>query len=197
MVVRIFMVALALLVTPGALASDRQCLDDYDRSLFTHWVDLDGNGLDERRDTIAAQVIAGTTIMQDLYTGQLLDLATETPDVDHVIPLRAAWDRGARCWDDDTRKQFANDRLNLVATTRSANRQKGARTIFDWIPPRLNRCAWYLDRSAAVAAKYQLRLTTEDLDAYAFLRPKCERWAHGVLLGDVRAWFGQVFGWRY
>lgn len=84
-------------------------------------------------------------------------------EVDHIFPLSAAWDHGAYAWDDTTRKSFANDPLNLVATSRTLNQSKSDSLPSEWMPPNPAAQCWYAERVAAVAAGYSLTLSETDL----------------------------------
>src|SRR5262249_37884414 len=46
-------------------------------------------------------------------------------DIDHVVALGDAWQKGAQQWSAQRRVAFANDPLNLLSVDESANRQKG------------------------------------------------------------------------
>jgi len=43
-------------------------------------------------------------------------------DIDHIVPLKEAWEAGAHAWTADRRKEFANDLLRpqLLTVTVSA-----------------------------------------------------------------------------
>ena len=62
-------------------------------------------------------------------------------DIDHVVPLKWAWDHGANKWTKAKREQFANDPANLLSVERSLNRQKGAKGLYEWLPPK-NQCQY-------------------------------------------------------
>nr|WP_286715341.1 DUF1524 domain-containing protein [Marinobacter sp. tcs-11] len=44
-------------------------------------------------------------------------------EADHVVPLRFAWEHGARTWTDDRRREFANDPRNILIVEASLNRR--------------------------------------------------------------------------
>ena len=67
--------------------------------------------------------------------------ATEV-QIDHVVPLGAAWARGARDWPQSERERFANDPVNLLATSASANESKSDRGPAEWLPRSAYRCAY-------------------------------------------------------
>lgn len=104
----------------------------------------------------------------DPYTGEVLDPADV--EVDHIIPLRAAWDLGAYTWPEDKRTAFANDPINLVVTSRAANQAKSDMLPSEWLPPdKRVRCA-YGERIVSVARKYEIALPPADVRA---IRRQC------------------------
>ena len=110
----------------------------YDRALFPHWIDADGDGCDTRQEVLIAEstppatVGAGCTV-----SGQWMpwyDGATWTDpssiDIDHFVPLAEAWDSGASAWNGDQRREFANDlglAESLEAVTDTVNASKSDR----------------------------------------------------------------------
>ena len=63
------------------------------------------------------------------YTGERLTRAREL-DIDHMVPLKNAWESGGRAWPKEEWTRFANDLSHpqhLIAVLASANRSKGAR----------------------------------------------------------------------
>ena len=105
-----------------------------------------------------------TGLLFDPYTGAMLELNNATDiEIDHVFPLSAAWDQGAYEWDNATRITFANDPLNLVATSKQANRDKSDSLPEEWMPPDRSARCWYAQRLAAVAKKYRLNLSEADI----------------------------------
>ncbi|MCB0925918.1 MAG: HNH endonuclease [Mycobacterium sp.] len=76
--------------------------------------------------------------------------------IDHIVPLAFAWDMGARDWDADKRKRFANDPANLLAVAGKANQDKGDLPPGEWMPPNSAfRCA-YAVQFIEVLRGYQL-----------------------------------------
>lgn len=86
-------------------------------------------------------------------------------EIDHIIPLAAAWDLGAHSWDLQTRVRFANDPINLVAVSRSQNQSKSDQLPSQWLPPKRSARCWYANRVAEVASRYDLPLPEADLTA--------------------------------
>lgn len=108
----------------------------------------------------AVVLAAGDT---DPYSGEPLDL--DSAEVDHILPLSAAWDLGAYSWSALERIRFANDPDNLVLVNRSENQSKSDQLPSQWLPSdRGSRC-WYVSRLFAVAAHYELPLPEADIRA--------------------------------
>ena len=102
---------------------------------------------DERR----CRVVTGRWISP--FTGNVLQNAGDV-DIDHVVPLAWAWDRGASDWSRDRREAFANDPVNLMPVEAGLNRSKGARGPDQWVPP-AGRCQ-YVARFLRIVKVYKL-----------------------------------------
>jgi len=89
-----------------------------------------------------------------MYSGEVLFDASKV-DIDHVVPLKWAWEHGAQSWSKAKREQFANDPINLVAVEASLNRQKGAKGLEEWLPPKNQE--QYKARFQRVVLKYDLK----------------------------------------
>ncbi|NKY53881.1 HNH endonuclease family protein [Nocardia vermiculata] len=87
-------------------------------------------------------------------------------DAEHIVPLAEAWRSGAKSGSEDTRRNVANDAVNLVASDPSANRSKGDQDASDYLPPGSFRCE-YVQRYIRIKVKYGL---TIDLDEQTALR---------------------------
>ena len=151
---------------------------DYDRDEFgQRWADIDRNGCDTRNDMLGRDLIEATFkpgthdcvvltgILHDPYTGETVDFTRlsegyQPVQVDHVIPLAAAWDAGASGWTSEQRTQFANDPANLQVTT--ANQSKGSRGPASWMPPAADYACEYATRYVELAHHYDLALPEED-----------------------------------
>jgi uncharacterized protein DUF1524 len=147
-------------------------------------VDVDRNGCGTRDDILRRDlekvrlrgrctVIAG--VLADPYTGQTVTFtkaAAVKVQIDHVVPLGAAWIRGARDWTQDQRERFANDPANLLATTASANESKSDRGPAEWLPRQVYRCA-YAVQWVGVSTSYKLALTPPDQASLTTLLDHC------------------------
>ena len=109
----------------------------YDRGLFRHWVDSDGDGCDTRREVLITEAVTAPTVgggcgLSDGVWVSRYDGVTETGtgrgfDIDHLVPLKEAWDSGAHGWDAQTRERFANDlgyEHSLVAVSAGSTVQR-------------------------------------------------------------------------
>ena len=107
------------------------------------------------------RVTAGT--LADPYTGRTVRYVRGEPargvDVDHLVPLRNAWQSGAAGWTAARREAFANDLLVLQPTSASVNRSKGDGPVDAWLPPdRAYRCT-YARRWVTVKTSWRLTIT--------------------------------------
>lgn len=99
----------------------------------------------------------------DPYTGR--PILPADVQIDHILPVSAAWDLGAHRWDDATRARFYNDPGNLVAVSADANQAKSDKLPSEWMPEaRRARCA-YGRRMVDVATQYALPLPAADVRA--------------------------------
>ena len=158
----------------------------YSRAEFGNaWVDIDRNGCDTRNDELRlrlthkkmsgkCKVLSGD--LADPYTNTTIHFerggASEV-DVDHLVSLSDAWQKGAAKWPFAKRVAFANDPLNLEPVGASANRQKGDGDTATWLPAsKAWRCD-YVARQVAVKAKYQVWVTAAERVAMAQVLKKC------------------------
>jgi Protein of unknown function (DUF1524) len=128
-----------------------------------------------RRDLADLQVRPGTCfaqsgILHDPYTGTTIVFVrgpdtSATVQIDHVVSLSDAWYKGARFWDDQRRRDFANDPRDLLAVAGQANFDKAFRDAASWLPPNLAfRCA-FVAHQVEVKTDYQLWLSGREKDA--------------------------------
>ena len=143
----------------------------YKRSLFIHWVDLNGDGCDTReevlkRDSISkpqvdpyrCYVVAGDWASP--YDGKNLSDRGDV-DIDHVVALKEAWDSGAWAWSESQRKAYANDmtdRRTLIAVTDRVNMSKSDKDPSNWLPPLRSYWCAYLGDWISVKARWGLSM---------------------------------------
>jgi hypothetical protein len=131
--------------------------------------DLDNPVLDGE-----CSVISGT--LNDLYTGEVIefskDRSTEV-QIDHVVALSDAWQKGAQNLTIDQRKQLANDPLELIAASGKENQAKSDGDAATWLPKyKPFRCA-YIARQIAVKIKYSLWVTEAERAAMKTVLDTC------------------------
>lgn len=163
----------------------------YSREQFgPAWSDVDHNGCDTRNDILNRDlagkewrpgthdcvVVAGT--ITDPYTGRALTFAKARAadvQIDHVVALSDAWQKGAQQWDATKRRAFANDPVELLAVDGPTNMRKGDGDAATWLPSNKKfRCA-YVARQIAVKSKYGLWVTRAEHDAMARVLERCPR----------------------
>ena len=132
---------------------------EYDRDLYDHWVDWDGDCMDVRDEVLAAEsevpVITGPDgcdVERGRWTGPYTGKTFTDPGelhVDHLVPLAEAHRSGAFRWSHAKRRQYANDvedPRTLIAVEAGANMSKGARGPSEWLPEnRAYRCQYVRD----------------------------------------------------
>jgi hypothetical protein len=93
--------------------------------------------------------------------------------IDHVVPLMDAWQKGAQALSPTLRESLANDPLNLLAVDGPANGSKSDSDAATWLPP--NRGYWcpYAARQIAVKVKYHLWVTAAEKDALGRILATC------------------------
>jgi hypothetical protein len=118
----------------------------YDRALFEHWINADGNGCDTRQEVLISESQVPVTYGSGctVTAGQWYswyDSATWTNpsdvDIDHLVSLQEAWKSGAYRWTPELRKAYANDlgyAHSLEAVTYNVNQPKGAQDPAAWFP---------------------------------------------------------------
>lgn len=162
----------------------------YDRDLFgSAWSDVDRNGCDTRNDILQRDLTnlafrSGTNNcvvesgdFYDPYTNTQITFIKSSSgssiEIDHIVSLSDAWQKGAQQWNSELRRQFANDPLNLVATSRQANRAKSDSDAASWLPPnKAIRCS-FVARQVSVKSAYQLWVTQAEFDAMSKILSTC------------------------
>lgn len=168
----------------------------YERSEFGQaWTDdvtvaQGRNGCDTRNDVLRRDLTAITVkpgsrecvvlsgILLDPYSGKTIDFmrgekTSPAVQIDHVVAMSDAWQKGAAQWDRAKRTDFANDPANLQATDGPTNQEKGNGDAATWLPPnKAYRCT-YVSRQIDVKARYGLWVTAAEKDAMARTLATC------------------------
>jgi hypothetical protein len=136
----------------------------YNRDNWKHWSDFDDNCMNTRHEILKAQadgrvVLSNnrcwvvSSIWYDPFSGTTLFKASDL-DVDHIIPLKWAYDHGGASWSLQKKELFANDPDNLLAVDDGLNQAKGARGPSEWLPPNQTFRCQYLSLWQQGLAKY-------------------------------------------
>lgn len=162
----------------------------YARSLFSDgWGNI--NGCDTRNFILKRDLtsitwrtgencLVATGVLQDPYTGRRIDFVrgvrtSLAVQIDHVVAVSDAWQKGAQQLSSQSRYAFYNDPLNLLAVDGPSNESKGDGDAATWLPPNKGyRCA-YVARQVAVKAKYRLWVTSAEKDAIARVLATCPK----------------------
>ena len=154
----------------------------YDRSAFGGWGDDDGDCQNTRHERLISRSIEPVELSEngclvisgywkDPYTGNIYTAASEM-EIDHVVPLFYAWERGGHLWDPEKQRRFANDSANLLPVGASANRSKGAAGPLEWLPPSDDFACEYLLRFSRMTTGYGLTLVPDESAALERLTSK-------------------------
>ena len=155
----------------------------YDRALFQHWIDADGDGCSTRNEVLLAEAddpptVSGTCTLSGgrwfSYYDRVSWTSTSDLDIDHLVPLAEAWDSGARTWTSTVRRDFANDLgdyRSLVAVTDNVNQAKGDQDPGTWLP-QYDQCR-YLREFVAVKHRWRLTVDSAEKAAMTSLASSC------------------------
>ena len=133
--------------------------------------DLTDEKIDEK-----CRVLSG--VLNDPYTGQTIQFqrgekTSSKVQIDHVVALSDAWQKGAQQISPEEREKLANDPLNLLAVDGPANQAKGDGDAATWLPSnKLFRCQ-YVSRQIAIKRRYRLWVTEAEKSAMSGIQEKC------------------------
>jgi hypothetical protein len=154
------------------------------------WADVDHNGCDTRNDILARDLVEDTFkpgtnncvvttgTLADKYTGTTIRFVRDQDSstavqIDHIVPLSDAWQKGAQQLSPDQRKELANDPLNLMASDGPTNIAKSDQDAASWLPSNKASHCEYVARQIAMKAKYKLWVTQAEHDAIADVLERC------------------------
>lgn len=158
----------------------------YDRELYEHWTDADGDCLDTRQEVLIAESQSppkldstGCRVLEGLwfdpYTGQQVTDPSRL-EIDHLIPLAEAHRSGAASWTPEERRRFANDLSrpdSLIAVMAASNRSKGDRDPAVWLPPNESYRCQYVRHWVIAKATWGLEMDPEEREAVRNVLWKC------------------------
>ena len=155
---------------------------------YNSWPTIDGCSLRQRiikRELGSSAVVSSedncTVISGEYdepYTGSHLIFYqksdfTKGVQIDHVVALSDAWQKGAQNLTKDERYALATDPLNLLAVDAKTNQGKSDGDAATWLPPNKSfRCA-YVARQVSVKYKYNLWVSSAEKSAIAGVLKTC------------------------
>jgi hypothetical protein len=178
-------------VLAGLPVKGRAPKTGYRRAQFgAGWSDEDRDGCSTREEILQRDLTARTYrtsgrcavvvtgVLADPYSGRRIafqrgEETSAAVQIDHVVALSDAWQKGAQGLTPARREALANDPLNLLAVDGGINQSKGDGDAATWLPPnRGYRCA-YVARQVAVKARYGLWVTAAEKAAVARVLTGC------------------------
>lgn len=174
----------ARLVDPSRLVVGAEVWGGYDRDLFPHWIDSDGDGCDTRqevliRDSDIAVVLHPERVcrvVEGRWWSAYDDAWITNPDhlhIDHLVPLAEAWESGAQLWSAEQREAFANAEDGLVAVSAASNMAKAASDPAGWLPPNQDVWCVYAAVWIEVKATWGLSADPDELTVLESLAEDC------------------------
>lgn len=152
---------------------------------YDGWPTVDGCSLRQRiirREFGESAVLDGCNVLagefDEPYTGEHLKYETreEISDgiqIDHVVALSDAWQKGAQYMSADTRYEIATDPLNLLAVDAAANKKKSDGDAATWLPANKKFRCQYVARQVSVKYKYGLWVTEAEKTAILNVLQSC------------------------
>lgn len=121
-------------------------------------------------------VVAGE--FKEPYTGNHMTFHAKSDfskniQIDHVVALSDAWQKGAQYLSSETRYALATDPLNLLAVDSKTNQGKSDGDAATWLPPNKAFRCQYIARQISVKYKYNLWVTEAEHDAMARVLETC------------------------
>ena len=122
--------------------------------------------------------VVGSGTLDDPYTAKRIEFSrgegtSSAVQIDHVVALSDAWQKGAAVLTAEQREAFANDQLNLLAVDGPTNIKKSDSDAASWLPPNKSYRCRYVARQIAVKLKYALWVTRSEYDAVARVLSTC------------------------
>lgn len=151
---------------------------------YDGWPSVEGCSLRQRilkRELGESAVLDGCTVVagefDEPYTGehQVFRDKTEVSkiQIDHVVALSDAWQKGAQYMDYEVRNAIATDPLNLLAVDGKANQQKSDGDAATWLPSNKKFRCQYVARQVSVKYKYSLWVTEAEKNAIGEVLKNC------------------------
>ena len=151
---------------------------------YDGWPEVDGCSLRQRilkRELGDSAVLDGCYVIageyDEPYTGEHRVLSNREQvaeiQIDHVVALSDAWQKGAQYKTTEERYRIATDPLNLLAVDGGANKQKSDGDAATWLPKNKKFRCQYVARQVSVKYKYGLWVTQAEKDAISRILANC------------------------
>ena len=158
----------------------------YERSQFYEdWPLVDGCSLRQRiirRELGDSAVLNGCNVIageyDEPYTGEYMVFTEKSQisakiQIDHVVALSDAWQKGAQQLSAEDRYEMATDPLNLLAVDGETNKNKSDGDAATWLPPNKKFRCQYVARQVSVKFKYGLWVTQAEKEAILRILENC------------------------
>ncbi len=152
---------------------------------YKSWPNVDGCSLRQviiKRELGDSAVLDGCDVISgtftEPYTGSVMtfyqksDLSKKI-QIDHIVALSDAWQKGAQYKSPEDRYKIATDPLNLIAVDGPANQQKSDGDAATWLPPNKSFRCQYVARQVSVKYKYGLWVSQAEHDTIADILKSC------------------------
>lgn len=154
---------------------------------YSGWPTVEGCNLRQKilkREFGETAVLDGCNVMagefDEPYTGEHM-MFTERAQIssglqiDHVVALSDAWQKGAQYMEKSVRYEIATDPLNLLAVDASTNMKKSDGDAATWLPPNKKFRCQYVARQVSVKYKYGLWVTEAEKTAINGVLANCPK----------------------
>ena len=152
---------------------------------YDGWPTVDGCNLRQRiikREFGDTAVLNGCDVVKgefdEPYTGRHLVFENREEiikglQIDHVVALSDAWQKGAQYMEPEVRYAIATDPLNLLAVDGVANEKKSDGDAATWLPSNKRFRCQYVARQISVKYKYKLWVTEAEKMAMVKVLENC------------------------
>ncbi len=176
----------ALTALDGIPVRGRAPKTGYSREQFSDgWGRVDGCDLRNlmlQRDltnlVMRDSCIVASGVLADPYTATEIEFVRGVStslavQIDHVVAVSDAWQKGAQQLTEERRYEFYNDPLNLLAVSGPANQAKSDSDAASWLPAnRAFRCE-FVAIQIAVKARYDLWVTQAEAETMRRVLRSC------------------------
>lgn len=152
---------------------------------YSGWPTVDGCSLRQRvikREFGESAVVEECNVLageyDEPYTGEHKRFNSREEisngiQIDHVVALSDAWQKGAQYLEREIRYNIATDPLNLLAVDAAANEKKSDGDAATWLPSNKKFRCQYVARQVSVKYKYGLWVTEAEKEAIIGVLVNC------------------------